>query len=73
MVVCIMQRGGACWYTTVHKELDQAESVALIKGMIDRGESIKVWWFVPYGQRYSEEIWLDPTEIAFIRTESDDG
>jgi len=73
MVVCIMQKGGACWYTTTHKELSQAESVGLVKGMIDRGETIKVWWFAPYGQRYSEDIWLDPEEIAFIRTESDDG
>lgn len=72
MVVCIMQRGGSCWYTTVDAT-QPAEAVEFVKGIIDRGETLRIWWFSPYGQRYTESIWLDSSEIAFIRTESDDG
>ena len=72
MVIAVMQRGGACWYTTVHTE-DHEEAINMVKGMIDRGETLDIWWFAAHGQRFSEKIWMPSDEIVFIRTEQDDG
>ena len=72
IVVAIMQRGGTSWYTNVDAD-SQEEAVTMVKGMIDRDEIIPVWWFASWGQRYAEKIWVPADEVAFIRTEQDDG
>ena len=72
MVVCIMQKGGACWYTTVDIG-QQTEAIKHVEGMISRGEIFKIWWFAAHGQRFTEAIWIDSSEVAYLRTESDDG
>lgn len=73
MTLMIMMKGGASWYVSTHEEDEPEVAINYVKGQIDRGEILKVWWFGPHGQRFSEWVYCDPTEIAFIRTEQDDG
>lgn len=47
-------------------------SLSEVKGMIDRGETITVWWFAIHGQRYKEDMLIEAEEVAYLRTESDD-
>lgn len=63
--VYIQTKSGPGWYT--HGTIEAVRSA--LRG----DELISIWWFAPWGQRYAEKIWLSEDEVAFIRTESEDG
>lgn len=65
MATLIQTRSGNCFLTD--------DSIADAKAAISRGDEITVWWFAPTGTRYKENIWFHDEDIAYIRTESDDG
>ncbi len=50
-----------------------SETVADVKAAIDRGDQLRVWWFAPWGERYTEDLLIQPEMIAYLRSESDDG
>lgn len=64
MATLIQFKGGPAYYVS--------ESIEDVKGMLDRGEVVTVWWFSPWGQRYKERLWASLDEVAYLRTESDD-
>ena len=65
MVTLIQTTSGTCFYTNATPEQ--------IHGQIEMGNAIDVWWFAPWGQRYSERLLLSMDRVEFLRTESDDG
>lgn len=65
MVTCLKLKSGSTFYTN--------RSFADVRTAISTGESIPVWWFVAWGQRYSEDLWLAEDELAYLLTEHDDG
>ena len=65
MATFIQSKGGASWYT----DLSPQEA----RAAFDRGDAIAVWWYMSWGQRCREMLWLNPEELAYVRTESDDG
>ena len=65
MPTLIELHAGLGWYTD--DDLDTVQS------KLDAGEHITVWWFSPWGQRFTEQALIQPEAVAYIRTESDDG
>lgn len=65
MATCIQTKSGPSWYTDW--------SIPEVRAAIREDETITVWWFAPWGQRFKENVFLAAEELAFIRTESDDG
>ena len=50
-----------------------SEEPEVVKGRIERGEFVEVWWFAAWGQRYTERAWFSPDVVEMIRSEHDDG
>lgn len=65
MATTIQTRTGAMWHTNA--------PVEDVRNAIMSGDLIDIWWFSSWGQRYKERVWIPEDEVAFIRTESDDG
>ena len=56
---------GVGWYTDDDLETTQHK--------LDAGEPLTIWWFSPWGQRFTEQALITPESVAYLRTESDDG
>ena len=65
MASFLQTKTGSSWYT----DLDIQEVLAAVRD----GQVIPIWWFAPWGQRFAERVLIAEDEVAFIRTESDDG
>lgn len=65
MSTLLQTHSGAAFYTN--------ESVEDVHNAVERGIVQDVWWFAPWGQRFSERLWIAAEEVAYIRSESDDG
>lgn len=49
------------------------EAVTDVAVAIEQGSLLRVWWFAPWGERYTEDLLIKPDMIAYLRSESDDG
>lgn len=65
MATYIQTKSGGNWYTDW--------TIPEIRAPIREDEVIPVWWFAPWGQRFSEHVFVAEDELAYLRTESDDG
>ena len=65
MATQIQMASGASYYTNISPEE--------VRAQIEIGNAIDVWWFAPWGQRYSERLLASMDRIDYLRTESDDG
>jgi len=61
----IQSKSGTTWYTDW--------TIQEVRAAINQDLEIPVWWFAPWGQRFSEKLFLREDELAHLRTESDDG
>lgn len=66
MCICIKTKSGQVWYT-------EGDDVLALRQQIDQGQTVRVWWFTGWGQRFTETLWVSPDELAYVITESDDG
>ena len=65
MPTLIELHAGVGWYSSLDLEdVDRA---------IEDGAPIDIWWFSPWGQRFSERALIPRESVAYLRTESDDG
>lgn len=64
MATLIETKTGHAFLTNL--SLDEAKSA------IEMGQSVDIWWYAMYGQRYSEKLLIKSEEVAWIRTESED-
>ena len=69
MTICIIHESGTFWTNDFNGE---GQTVNDAVNAIESGASVRVWWFVAHGQRYSEDMWFDPEHLIAVRTESDD-
>lgn len=61
----IQTKSGPNWYTDL--------SIGEVLRAIRDEQEIPVWWCAPWNHRYRESLLLLEDELAFLRTESDDG
>lgn len=64
MSTYIQAMTGEGWYSSA--------SIEEVRQHLENGDILDVWWFSPWGQRFREQLAIEPENVAFLRTESDD-
>ena len=65
MATLIQASNGNGFYTNATLEQTRSD--------IELGNTIDVWWFAAWGQRFTERLFIPMDQVEYLRTESDDG